>query len=51
LARDRDKAEVADRGADRLIIAINDDHPQSAAGRRKRMREADDTRTDNSDVV
>ena len=45
-----DEAEIADRGADRLRVAIDDDHPLAEPCGGQRMRKADDAGADDGDV-
>ncbi len=51
LTGDGDEAEVADRRAVGLRIAVDDDAAQAAARRGERMGEADDARPDDRDIV
>ena len=51
LARHGGEAEIAYRGAVRLGIAVDDDHPFSQSGRGERVGKATDARTHHREVV
>ncbi len=51
LARDRDEAEVADRGAVGLGVAVDHDDALAAPRRRQGMGEAADAGPDDSEIV